>query len=253
MICVSLVSHGHGSMVTNLAKQLLTCSNVSSLIITLNIPEAFPEISDVRLQLIENVDPKGFGENHNAAFKFCKQDYFCVINPDIVLVDDPFLKMLEVFGGAENVGLVAPLVLNSAGMAEDSMRFALTPWSLLKRLSGLDSGAYAVAVGGKRFSPDWVAGMLMLFKSSIFSKLDGFDERYFMYCEDVDICTRLVNTKYKIVACLDASVIHNAQRESHHSFSHLRWHLKSMCRYFLTHSFNNFKDRFQRSIAFLKR
>ena len=156
------------------------------------------------------------------------------------MVDDPFLKMLEVFSEADNVGLVAPLVLNSAGMAEDSMRFALTPWSLLKRLSGLDSGAYAVAVGGKSFSPDWVAGMLMLFRSSIFSHIGGFDERYFMYCEDADICTRIVNAKHKIIACLSAAVIHNAQRESHRSFSHLWWHLKSMCRYFLTHSLSIF-------------
>ena len=242
MICISLVSHGHGPMVVNLAKQLLNCSSVSRLIITLNIPEAFPSILDSRLQLIENTNPEGFGANHNAAFKCCKEAYFCVINPDIVIVDDPFLKMLEIFGEENNVGLVAPLVLNSVGTTEDSMRVVLTPWSLLKRIIGFDSGAYAAAVGSKSFSPDWVAGMFMLFRSSIFSKLNGFDERYFMYCEDADICARLISAKYRIVACLSIFVLHDAQRASHRSFLHLRWHLKSMGRYFLTHSFNIFRN-----------
>lgn len=242
MICISLVSHGHGPMVVNLAKQLLNCSSVSRLIITLNVAEAFPNILDGRLQLIANTDPKGFGANHNAAFKFCKEPYFCVVNPDIVVVDDPFLKMLEVFGEENNVGLVAPLILNPVGITEDSMRVALTPWSLLKRITGFDSGAYAVVVGGESFSPDWVAGMFMLFRSSIFSKLDGFDERYFMYCEDADICTRLTSTGYRIVACLSIFVLHDAQRASHRSFLHLRWHLKSMIRYFLTHSLSIFRN-----------
>ena len=242
MICISLVSHGHGPTVLNLAKQLLNCPSISRLIITLNIPETFPNILDSRLQLIENPNPKGFGANHNAAFKYCKETYFCVINPDIAMVDDPFLEMLEVFGEEDNVGLVAPLVLNSAGISEDSMRILLTPWSLLKRLSGFDSSTYAVTLGGESFSPDWVAGMFMLFKSSVFSNLDGFDERYFMYCEDADICARLKSAKYRIAACLSIFVLHDAQRASHRSFLHLSWHLKSMSRFFLTHSLNIFRN-----------
>lgn len=242
MICISIVSNGHGSMVVNLAKQLLNCSSVTRLIITLNIPEAFPSILDSRFQLIENADPKGFGANHNSAFKLCNEAYFCVVNPDIMMVDDPFLKMLEVFGEENNVGLVAPLVLNSAGITEDSMRFVLTPWSLLKRITGFDRGAYSVSVGGETFSPDWVAGIFMLFKSSIFFKLSGFDERYFMYCEDADICARLKSAKYRIVACPSIFVLHDARRASHRSFLHLRWHLKSMSRYFLTHSLIIFRN-----------
>lgn len=242
MICVSLVSHGHGLMALNLAKQLLNCPSISRLIITLNIPEAFPNILDGRVQLIKNANPKGFGANHNSAFKYCEEAYFCVINPDIVLADDPFFEMLELFDGGDNTGLVAPLVLNTDGITEDSMRVLLTPWSLLKRVSCFDSGAYAVTLGGESFSPDWVAGMFMLFRSSVFSNLGGFDERYFMYCEDADICTRLKSAKYRISACLSIFVLHDAQRASHRSFLHLSWHIKSLSQFFLSHSLNIFRN-----------
>lgn len=242
MICVSLVSHGHGLTVLNLAKQLLNCPSISRLIITLNIPEAFPNILDGRVQLIKNANPKGFGANHNSAFKYCEEAYFCVINPDIRMVNDPFLEMLDVFGEGINIGLVAPLVLNSVGRVEDSMRVLLTPWSLLKRISGFDSGTYAVTLGGENFSPDWVAGMFMLFRSSAFSNLGGFDERYFMYCEDADICARLKSAKYRILACLSIFVLHDAQRASHRSYLHLIWHLKSLGRFFLTKSLCIFRN-----------
>jgi len=232
MICISIVSHGHGPMVVNLANQLLNCTSVSRLIITLNIPEELPVILDDRLQLIHNISPKGFAANHNSAFKYCKEDYFCVVNPDVVMLDDPFFKMLQVFFENESIGLVAPSVLNSAGMIGDNMRIALTPWSLFKRIFGLERLAYKTSEGNKIFSPDWVAGVFMLFRSSIFYNLDGFDDRYFMYCEDVDICSRLTGAKYKIVACPFIFIQHDARRASHDTFSHFMWHLKSLFRYF---------------------
>lgn len=237
MMVVSIVSHGHGTMVVELVKHLLNLESLSKLILTLNIPEDFPEISDTRLRILRNPYPKGFGENHNAAFKLSQSDFFCVLNPDIVFKVDPFPALLKVLQDA-SVGLVAPLVLSADGQPEDSMRRFMTPVSMMKRLSTLSPGAYAVRAGGADLLPDWVAGMFMLFRSEAYSKVRGFDERYFMYCEDADICTRLWKAGDKVVGCLSASVVHNAQRASRGSLKHFSWHLRSMMRYFLRHSFS---------------
>lgn len=237
MISASVVSHGHGGMVWGLVEQLVACAEISEVIVTLNIPEKAPAILDRKVLLVRNVQPKGFGANHNAAFTFAKGEFYCVINPDIELTQNPFPELL---GASINppVGLVAPLVVGATGTVEDSMRYFLTPRSMLKRVLGLDSGAYLLQQGSCDFTPDWVAGMFMLFRSEAYAKVGGFDERYFMYCEDVDICTRIWRSGYKVIGCTSTSVIHNAQRASRRSWKHLSWHLRSLFRYFTTNSFN---------------
>lgn len=235
MISASVVSHGHGGMVWRLVDQLVACSEVSQVIVTLNIPEEVPETLNRKVLLQQNTKPKSFGGNHNAAFAVAKNGFFCVINPDIKLVRNPFEALVGILSD-RRVGLVAPLVIGPAGLPEDSMRCFLTPWSMAKRVLGVDSGAYSLRQCASDIEPDWVAGMFMLFRYEAYVKVNGFDERYFMYCEDADICTRLWRAGHRVVGCLSASVIHYAQRASHRSFKHLSWHLRSMTRYFLSHS-----------------
>lgn len=236
-VAVSVVSHGHGDLVWGLVDQLVNCSEVSQVIVTLNIPEAFPAARHARVTLVENPCPKGFGANHNAAFAQTDSEFYCVINPDIVLIDDPFATLLDE-STQYCTGLIAPLVVGGNGASEDSMRCFLTPLSMVKRLLGLASDACSLYRGGSAFYPDWVAGMFMLFRSEAYEKVQGFDERYFMYCEDADICTRLWMAGYKIMGCPAVSVIHNAQRASHRSFKHFSWHVRSIARYFVRHAFS---------------
>ena len=234
-LSVSIVSHGHGSIVSDLVKQLLTFNEVSEIIVTLNIPE--PPLFDFKGQalVIQNIHPKGFGENHNSAFKLSVGDFFCVLNPDIVLDKNPFPSLIAILAD-NSIGIVAPMVLGSDGRIQDNMRQFLTPISLAKRLLGLDAGTYSLSRESSSINPDWVAGMFMLFNSQIFEKVQGFDERYYMYCEDVDICTRVWRLQYSIVGCLSTAVIHKVQRASHKRFRHLSWHISSIIRYFFYNS-----------------
>lgn len=231
MISVSLVSHGHGSMVWQLVEQLIVCPEVTQVIVTLNIPETCSAELHDKVCLLRNDIPKGFGANHNAAFTLASGDFYCVINPDIELTQNPFSTLAEVLVD-RGASLVAPLVVGATGLPEDSMRRFLTPWGMVKRVLGFDSGAYYLQPDEVYVEPDWVAGMFMLFHSKAYASMGGFDERYFMYCEDTDICTRLWKAGHKVVGCLSVSVIHNAQRASRKSLKHLIWHLKSMFRYF---------------------
>ena len=74
----------------------------------------------------------------------------------------------------------------------------------------------------------------MLFRREVFEKLRGFDERYFLYYEDVDLCARLNLQGYAVALCPAATVVHHAQRSSHQSIKYLRWHLLSMLRFFVS-------------------
>lgn len=234
MITISLVSHGHGNMVVKLISQLLECPEVSQIILTQNIAETIELPPIDKLEVIVNTVQAGFGANHNAAFKRCASPFFCVLNPDIILQKNPFPLLLE-FLDNHNAVLAAPLVVSSDGKPEDSIRAFPTPLSLLIKASGGPDGRYQIDKKRGPLYPDWVAGMFMVFNSDQFRKLGGFDEGYFLYYEDVDICARIWKNGGKIIACPIVSVVHAAQRESHRNIRYLSWHLASMLRFFTKH------------------
>jgi GT2 family glycosyltransferase len=232
---VSIVSHGHGALVTALLADLAAhCGGSISVILTLNVPEPFAPDPALPLpvRLMRNVAPKGFRANHNAAFKQCHDACFCVLNPDIRLVANPFLRLIAELE-QPGAGLAAPRIVDPAGHTEDSARRFPTPGVIPRKGAGVAARLYH-EIGSEVISPDWVAGMFMLFRSDILAELQGFDERYFLYYEDVDLCRRLRARGYDVRVGPTVSAVRAARRESRRSLRHLRWHVASMLRYFVT-------------------
>lgn len=223
-------------MVTSLLTDLAThCGSSVNVILTLNIPESLligASTYPFQISVIRNEAPKGFGANHNAAFKQCRSAYFCVLNPDIHFDENPFPRLINELRNPK-VGLVAPRILNINGNIEDSARRFPTPLIILRKLFGLNS-ELDYMIEKETLSPDWVAGMFMLFRKDVYAELTGFDERYFLYYEDVDLCRRLRKRGYdaRLLPCVSA--VHDARRESRRSLRHLRWHLASMLRFMAT-------------------
>ena len=98
-------------------------------------------------------------------------------------------------------------------------------------LGSYQAGVYE-ALSASPYQPDWVAGMCMLFPRQAFAEVDGFDTRYHLYYEDVDICSRLWLSGYTVMVDPRFSIIHAAQRSSHRNLRYARWHLQSMLRFF---------------------
>lgn len=217
-------------MVDRLVEQLRECPEITHIVLTRNIAETSVIVADRSLEVVHNLAPKGFGANHNAAFAFCRDPFYCVLNPDIELTANPFPALLQCLYDP-TVMLAAPVVVAPAGTTEDSIRHFPTPWSLLRKAFGGYDGRYVVKLGDPTFFPDWVAGMFMLFRSSGYAALKGFDEDYFLYYEDVDICRRIRETGMKVAACPATVAIHDARRSSHRNLRHLRWHFVSAMRY----------------------
>ncbi|MEZ0232441.1 MAG: glycosyltransferase family 2 protein [Methylophilaceae bacterium] len=233
MITVSIVSHGHGAMLENILSDLAMMPEVDSIILTLNIPEDEPVVPPSllgRIRYIKNDHAKGFAANHNAAFQHCNSQYFCILNPDVRLPANPF-NSLVVSMKKMGAALVAPAVSNSLGHLEDSVRLFPTPFRIFKKAIGVSKGIYYFEPNDPPFYPHWVAGMFMLFDRDKFSALNGLDESYFLYYEDVDICVRLWKSGFKVAVVPEVKVLHDAQRESHRRVKYLRWHLASMLRF----------------------
>lgn len=231
MITVSVVSHGHGAMVADLVAQMLALPEVSRVIVTLNIEEPLTLAADARIKVVRNTVPQGFGANHNAAFALCETGFYCVVNPDVELLENPFPTLLKALA-LPAAGLAAPLVVGQGGAVEDSWRRFPSPFDLLRKALFGDKGVYAAAERSEPFFPDWAAGMFLLFETQAYAELTGFDEAFFLYYEDVDICVRLQAADRRVVGVAAARIVHKAQRSSWHSWRYRRYHLASMLRYF---------------------
>ncbi len=244
-VSVSIVSHGQISLVTGLLHDIEAYCKGTRLevILTLNLPEQSQLMDSFPwpCRIIRNTQPKGFGENHNQAFELATGDFFCVLNPDVRFTENPFRELVKCLN-KPLVGVAAPLVVNSDAGIEDSFRRFPTPMRVLGRLKR-EVRMLDYSVGSEVIYPEWVAGMFMLFPRQIFSKLSGFDEQYFLYYEDVDICARLSLLDLKVALSPQATVVHHAQRDSHRSFRYFRWHLRSMSRFFLSPVYRQLRGR----------
>ncbi len=236
-ISISVVSHGQIVWVAELLQDLeMHCAaSRFELILTLNRDETIPfslAQFSYPVTLLKNERVLGFAANHNQAFRRAVGRYFCVINPDIRLVNNPFIELFACLSEF-SAGVAAPLVLGETGEPEDSARRFPSPLSILRKACGKGLPSDYV-FGNAAFHPDWVAGMFMLFPRRVFTQVGGFDEHYYLYYEDVDICARLRLLGHEVVVCPSATVVHHAQRHSHRSLWYLRWHLQSMLRFFLS-------------------
>lgn len=236
-VCLSIVSHGQGRLISSLLGDLLVLrERIAEVVVTLNIPEDEAFLADFQdrlpLRVLHNAAPQGFGANHNCAFAVSTAPFFVVVNPDIRLRDFELDTLLDM-AVQPGTGVAAPIVYASNGRLQDSARRFPTVAGLVRRkFCGRKGPDYVL--GREPIPVDWVAGMFMVFRREVYTSVDGFDDRYFMYFEDVDLCRRLHRVGLRVTVVPQARVIHDAQRASRRKLKYFLWHLSSAFRYLLT-------------------
>jgi GT2 family glycosyltransferase len=230
---LSVVSHGQGDLVARLLCDLLRQTAVGRLeiVVTLNLAdETFDAqpFGALDLKVIRNPKPAGFGSNHNRALAGAQTAWVLVVNPDIRIEDERLIERLLDEMPDDRMGLRAPLVFNSTGAREDSVRRNLDIFSVARRVVSRRREIINPSDGPRRFF--WVAGMFMVLPTAVWREVSGFDERFFLYCEDYDLCARLAGKGYRIEIDHASAVVHDARRASRKSFRYLRMHALSMLR-----------------------
>lgn len=239
---LSIVSHGHGFMVMRALRSFCRLKSSEALpirvILTLNLPEPIlvqevnAEQWPFELEVIENLVALGFGANHNKAFLRSSAPWFAVVNPDVELQEGcgHFLHGLVTSDGvASGVGLLCPTQLDRRGAKQDFARRLVTPWRVLVRTWQRQRSIAPLDIALSVREADWVNGACMVIRREAFVQLKGFDERYHMYCEDVDVCLRLQLAGWSMQET-DWTVLHDAQRNTRRNWLHLAWHVKSLMR-----------------------
>lgn len=185
----------------------------------------------------------GFGRGHNLAFKNLKEksDIHMIINPDVYFEFDEINSFLNWFYNQEDVSLATTKVCYPDGKNQNIIRnIPTTFFDLVKRKLKLNSGELSIEENTIKEVP-FVHGCFFVFKTEVFQKLDGFDERFFMYMEDIDIFIRakkygktVINTNYKIY--------HEFRKGSSKSFKLLKYHIISAYKFFRKYKAYNLND-----------
>lgn len=223
-LLVSIVSHGHGAMLQRLLHQLAGASCIARVVVTHNIPEPAPEAPaqgwPFALDTVVNASPRGFGANHNRALQGAVEPFVCVLNPDVQLLagQEPFGALIDA-ASLDGVGCAYPVQVDEAGRVQDSEREIPTPLALWRRR----------VLGQPQTRVEWVNAACIVLPLPVWQAVKGFDEAYFMYCEDVDLClrVRLVGLRLQRAA---ARIVHEGQRASGRKWRHLAWHVRSLLR-----------------------
>lgn len=215
-----------------IAKHIYIIDNSSSSSHLEKLSERYADVSYLRTG--KNL---GFGGGHNYILDQLDSRYHAIVNPDIILEMDA-LGVLMDFMQSSNAGMSVPRILSRQGELQKVYRRDPTVWDMFLRmfLKGCfpKRQAYHTMQDmdySQTFPVPFAQGSFLLIRTDLYRRLGGFDERYFLYMEDADLCRR-VNEVSKLCYCPEAEVIHLWKKGSHKS-GRLFWqHVKSMMAYF---------------------
>ncbi|MGV6831355.1 MAG: glycosyltransferase family 2 protein [bacterium] len=151
------------------------------------------------VQLIENPNNDGFAKGNNLGFTSAKGEYLCILNPDTVVAEDTFIKALAEADSVDKLGILGCKLIDGKGQfLPESKRNIPTPFISMMKMIGISSSYYASKLDvNKTGNIEINVGAFMLMKSSLYKSLQGFDEDFFMYGEDVDISYRVLKKGFK--------------------------------------------------------
>jgi GT2 family glycosyltransferase len=199
-------------------------------------------LENARVEYRFNGKNLGYGAAHNIALReSIKQGvkYHLVVNSDVVL-DVPALDtMIAYMDKTEQVGSLMPKVMYPNGELQHLCKLLPTPIDMITRRLlpqswfAMRNARYEMHASGydKQMNVPYLSGCFMLLRTQAAAEVGLFDERYFMYPEDMDL-TRRIHRRYQTIYYPEVSIVHEHSKASYKSLKMFGIHAINMCRYF---------------------
>jgi GT2 family glycosyltransferase len=196
---------------------------------------------DTHLQIVRVGRNLGFGAGCDRGAALAAGDACLFLNPDCLLEPDTIARVRGLLAADATIGLVGALQVDGAGRIDPAsrrhdpvLRRALLTASGLSRLNPALGGVeLASPPQGDAENVDAVSGALMLVRRDVFANVGGFDEGYFLHCEDLDLCRRIRDAGYRVVCANDVRVVHAKGGSSRARPVFVAWHKhRGMWRWF---------------------
>lgn len=181
--------------------------------------ENFPDI-----KFIQTGKNLGFAAGNNVGIRQAQGNYVLILNPDVTVLNGSIAKMIEFMKNNPEAGVVGPKLINPDGSFQISCRTFQTPKYILYRRTPFGMLPFAKKELGKHLmldfdhnstkEVDWFLGASMLLRKKILDEVGLFDERFFMYLEDMDLCRRVWMNGYKVYYLAEAEMVHLFERAS---------------------------------------
>ncbi len=204
------------------------------------LKQTYPQV-----RILQNQQPSGFGANNNKGFTLATGRVIGIVNPDIIFTENALKQIVDYIDATEEEVIIAPKLLNSDGSHQYSVRKFLTlkmlGWRLLTGMNDQSESPEIRRYLCKEYNwekaqpIDWSLGAALFMKRDIYRKLGGFDERYFLYMEDEDLCLRAWENGIKVIYLPDAQLIHNHMKDSRRIGMKAVCHFRSMVTFFRLH------------------
>ncbi len=171
------------------------------------------------IKLIENEQNLGFPKGNNIGVAQAKGEYICILNPDTVVSEDAFTKVLAFAKKQSHLGIVGVKLIDGTGnFLPESKRGIPTPWVAFTKITGLYKIFPKSRIFGKYYAQhlsenetgkvDILVGAFMMMKRDLYNEIGGFDENCFMYSDDIDLSYRVLKKGKSNYYFHETSVIH---------------------------------------------
>ncbi|MDI6032774.1 glycosyltransferase family 2 protein [Flavobacterium sp. LB2P84] len=176
--------------------------------------QRFPNV-----KLIQNNENVGFPKGNNIGVAQAKGEYICILNPDTVVAEDTFTKVLAFAQKQPDLGILGCKLIDGTGkFLPESKRSVPTPWVAFTKITGLYKLFPKSGTFGKYYAQhlnenqtgkvDILVGAFMFMKRDLYLELGGFDEDCFMYSDDIDLSYRVLKEGKSNYYFHDTTVIH---------------------------------------------
>lgn len=246
-VSASVVLYKSDIQVRRTISDFLNTSLQIKLFLVDNSPtnQLFDELSDLiadkRVLYVFNGTNLGFGAAHNIAVRqtINSSKYHLVLNPDVSFKPGVLEALLDYTDTNKDVGLVIPKVYYPDGSLQYVCKLLPAPFDLLIRRflpsaffkKRMEKFELRKMPHDREFEAPYIHGCFMFLRTEALKKVGLFDERFFMYPEDIDL-TRRIHKEYKTMFYPKVSIIHEHSKGSYKSIKLLWIHIVNMIKYF---------------------
>jgi len=201
----------------------------------ISVAQNFPEI-----KILNNEKNIGFGSAVNVGTKLARGEFLFFINPDAFLKSREIGETLKILENNEKIAAIGLKIIDKNGKNQEWIcGFEATFFDLIKNNLGFSRSKKVWEKKNKIFV-HWVSGAAMLVKKNIFERLGGFDENFFMYFEDLDLCKRARKLGFKILYFPKTEIVHESGGSLKNRKQQKKYYYASQDYYFQKH-FNKIK------------
>ncbi len=232
------------------------CENISYEIIVIDnnsIDGSREMIKDSysQVKLISNPENIGFSKANNIGVSKANGKYLLILNPDTVIAEDTLQKIIDFAEKQENLGVLGVKMIDGSGsFLPESKRNIPTIKIATKKIIGNSENYYANYISENEVSEvEILTGAFMLLKRKIYLEVGGFDEDYFMFGEDIDLCYKILNKGYQNIYFGKSSIIHYKGESTIKDASYLKNFYGAMQIFFKKHYRENVLLNFISDVA----